>query len=187
VQSSLQIGAILHDSVANGPGHRLVIWTQGCSSRCPQCFNPAFAPGDGGAALSLREFQEIVRNLHPRIEGITYSGGEPLDQSDQLAEFTSWVNSTTHLSQIVYTGYAASKVLSDAHMRAVSFNIDVLIDGSFAATMLSPRGCVGSENQNHVFLTNRYTSVDFHHKNSFEVQIDDCGVVVSTGFPPGQD
>jgi anaerobic ribonucleoside-triphosphate reductase activating protein len=37
---TLQVHSFLESSSVNGPGQRAVIWLQGCSIGCPQCWNP---------------------------------------------------------------------------------------------------------------------------------------------------
>ena len=48
--AALRLGAVLDETLAEGPGLRFAVWVQGCSLRCPGCCNPhLFAPrGDDG-------------------------------------------------------------------------------------------------------------------------------------------
>ena len=36
---NIQTAGELYDSLANGPGMRYVLFTQGCSMKCPGCHN----------------------------------------------------------------------------------------------------------------------------------------------------
>ena len=66
-------------SVVNGPGERFVLWLQGCPFRCRGCFNPAFLPFAGGRRVLVAEMAERILSV-PGVEGVTYSGGEPMAQ-----------------------------------------------------------------------------------------------------------
>ncbi|MDD4939177.1 MAG: pyruvate formate-lyase-activating protein [Candidatus Omnitrophica bacterium] len=69
-----------------GPGIRLVVFTQGCLGRCLYCQNPDTWKEDGGRAMEAAEIMGKIDNCLPYIRssggGITVSGGEPLLQMD---------------------------------------------------------------------------------------------------------
>ncbi len=82
--------------LVDGPGIRAVVFLQGCALRCRYCHNPdtwelaaPCAPGAG----TVMEAEELVRRLvrfKPYFEssggGVTFSGGEPLQQPDFLLD-----------------------------------------------------------------------------------------------------
>jgi len=76
-------GKCTRDSTVDGPGLRIVIWTQGCLHNCKGCHNPDTHDLNGG-------FSEDVDNVIKFIEeskiqkGITLSGGEPFLQPEAL-------------------------------------------------------------------------------------------------------
>ncbi len=39
-EPALRLGAVLDETLAEGPGLRFAVWVQGCSLRCPGCCNP---------------------------------------------------------------------------------------------------------------------------------------------------
>ena len=67
-------------SVANGTGIRVVLWISGCSLHCRGCHNPETWDFDSG-----KQFDEEAKNKlfvalnKPYIQGITFSGGHPLE------------------------------------------------------------------------------------------------------------
>lgn len=75
---------------ADGPGIRLVLFLNGCLLRCKYCHNPETWCGGG----DIKEISaEEVLNLYNKYKiyygdkgGVTFSGGEPLLQSDFVLE-----------------------------------------------------------------------------------------------------
>lgn len=74
----------------DGPGIRAVVFMQGCPLRCHCCHNPETWETDGGDEITADElFHKIIRckSYFRNNGGVTFSGGEPLLQSDFLLEF----------------------------------------------------------------------------------------------------
>lgn len=76
--------------LADGPGIRTVFFLQGCPLQCKYCHNPDAQSGCGGNAISADEVLRIARRYRPYYQktggGVTFSGGEPLMQSEFLLE-----------------------------------------------------------------------------------------------------
>ena len=77
---------------ADGPGIRLVLFLNGCLLRCKYCHNPE--TWCGGGELKEISAEEVLR-LYNKYKiyygdkgGVTFSGGEPLLQSDFVFEAT---------------------------------------------------------------------------------------------------
>lgn len=73
----------------DGPGVRAVVFTQGCPLRCVCCHNPDTWDICGGRETTAEELAEKIRRLRSyfgRDGGVTVSGGEPLIQSEFVAE-----------------------------------------------------------------------------------------------------
>ena len=76
----MKIAKIEKNSVANGPGVRLVVWCQGCSIHCPECHNQNTWDPDDGKYMTQRDIESIFEELKkPWVRGITFSGGHPLE------------------------------------------------------------------------------------------------------------
>ncbi|TSA46358.1 pyruvate formate lyase-activating protein [bacterium] len=63
-----------------GPGIRLVIFTQGCHLRCLYCHNPDTQSFNSGTRRSVADFLELVEKQKAyfgSVGGVTVSGGEP--------------------------------------------------------------------------------------------------------------
>ena len=77
----MRVAKIEKNSVANGPGVRLVIWCQGCSVHCKGCQNPETWDPFGGREFTGEDLEEIIEYLnHSYVSGVTFSGGHPLER-----------------------------------------------------------------------------------------------------------
>src|SRR5258706_14960618 len=90
-------------SRANGPGARFVVWMQGCTLGCPGCFNPTTHDAGGGREVDVADLAaELAATAN--IEGLTLSGGEPLQQPDAAAALLAAARALG-LSTLVFSGY----------------------------------------------------------------------------------
>jgi len=162
---NLQLGSIRERTCAEGPGERFAIWVQGCSLRCRGCFNPHFWNPRFGMTTSaeqmVRQILDAVERF-PDLEGITFLGGEPFEQSAPLAWVARKVK-THGLSVMTFTGYTIEELCDQTHAEFelrkefLQFT-DLLVDGRYEAPNIdSQRPWVGSTNQRFHFLTERYT------------------------------
>jgi len=141
-------------SRALGPGLRYVIWVQGCPFRCPHCETPegrSFAPN---ILINVNELAKDIIN-RSEIEGITISGGEPMEQAGLLADLLELVLAKRpELNVISYTGYLIEQLKANDALRFIS-HLDVLIDGQYIHEKNDNLGLRGSSNQRVHFLTDR--------------------------------
>lgn len=73
----------------DGPGIRFVVFMQGCYLRCLFCHNPDTWRENCGVAMTPNELVEKIERYKPYFEkegGVTFSGGEPLVQSQFLLD-----------------------------------------------------------------------------------------------------
>ena len=75
--------------LVDGPGIRIIIFMQGCKLRCIFCHNPETWNKKSNIKMTSKEVVDQIRKYRPYIEmggGVTFSGGEPLYQSEFLVE-----------------------------------------------------------------------------------------------------
>ena len=128
----IRIAGITQDSIVDGPGIRLTVFTQGCPRHCKGCHNPATWDFDGGRLIDTDEIIAMME-ANPLLDGITLSGGEPLRQSVACMELARAAYELG-LSVWCYTGYELDTVLSayaGAAGRGLLDYIDVLVDGPY--------------------------------------------------------
>ena len=142
---------ITKDSIVDGPGIRAVIWTQGCPHRCKGCHNPQTHSFDAGIEADVNDIIAQISRLKLH-KGITFSGGEPLEQAAACSEIAKRVKEMG-MNTWLYTGYIFEDILSECQATRPEWGelikyIDVMVDGPFIEQMknllLKFRG---SENQ----------------------------------------
>src|SRR5581483_9095005 len=129
MSAELRLHQFLPASRANGPGVRAVLWTQGCSLGCPGCFNPQTHSFSGGEVVAVEELFARLVGLGDRIEGVTLSGGEPLQQRPAVLSLLRRIRSETPLSVLVFTGFSWQEVQRFPEVESLLACIDVLIAG----------------------------------------------------------
>ena len=175
---------------SEGPGNRFAVWVQGCSIRCPGCFNPHLWTTRGGARYTPAELNGLVGD---DVEGITLLGGEPFDQAASLAQFATLVRSRG-LSVMTFTGFVLEDLRrsGDRSVSALLDQTDLLVDGRFEIDQLDLlRPWVGSRNQRFHALTARYEFVvdDLEEgllSDQLEVRVSSDGTVRVNGWATDQ-
>lgn len=89
---------IAEASIHDGPGLRITVFLKGCPLRCKWCHSPegqspapellTFPGGQrlAGEVWSPRKLAEYLLDKKELLDGVTFSGGEPLSQADFLLE-----------------------------------------------------------------------------------------------------
>jgi anaerobic ribonucleoside-triphosphate reductase activating protein len=184
MSGSLRLHAFVPDSCANGPGVRAVIWTQGCSLGCAGCFNSETHPFGSGESIAVADLYQRIAALGSAIEGITISGGEPLQQLRSLKVLLRRVREETDLSVVVFTGYCWEEVRGMTESEALLACVDVLIAGRYDQSRRFARDLRGSANKIVHLLSGRYTMNDLQYVAPAEVIIEPDGEVVLSGVDP---
>ncbi len=80
---SIIIGGVEPFTTVDFPGRlAAVLFCRGCTWRCPYCHNPELQPFTGGSAVSWETVLEFLDSRRRLLDGIVFSGGEPLWQED---------------------------------------------------------------------------------------------------------
>jgi anaerobic ribonucleoside-triphosphate reductase activating protein len=152
----LNVAAWEERSIVNGPGERFVLWVQGCPFRCRGCFNPDYLKFNERPGFRVGELAERIKSVNG-IEGVTYSGGEPMAHAKALY-FLSRELKKVELTIVCYSGYTLEELkgLDDPWVDRLLSCIDVLIDGRYDRLKPANLPLRGSSNQRVHFLTNTY-------------------------------
>ncbi|MBK0026390.1 4Fe-4S cluster-binding domain-containing protein [Stenotrophomonas sp. S48] len=133
-----------------GPGHRLGIWFQGCSIRCPGCIS-ADTWGPGHRRIEVDVLLEQLAPWWQQADGVTISGGEPFDQFDALLALLRGLRSRGPGDILVYSGHALEALQAPLHR--ASGLIDGLMSDPYLADAGQTRALRGSDNQRLSLLT----------------------------------
>lgn len=167
-----------------GPGRRVVMWVKGCKRRCEGCIAPEWQEFGGGVEMSVGEVVEEIMRMG-EIEGLTLSGGEPLEQGAGLAAMVRGVRKIKkEINVICYTGYRREELAGKEGAQELLGEVDVLIDGVYKAAEDDGKGLRGSRNQGVHRLSGRLREIDFEGaERRAQVRIKG-GEMQLIGIPP---
>jgi anaerobic ribonucleoside-triphosphate reductase activating protein len=171
-------------SQVNGPGKRAVIWLQGCTLACPGCFNPETHGAGGGKEYPVEQLMDWLATLAGSIDGLSISGGEPLQQLPHLVNFLQQVRQKLGLPVLLFTGYTWLEVQKMPAAPSLIDCVDVVIAGRYLAEQRQANHLIGSSNKTVHFITHTYTLDDLNSIPPAEVVIDPSGAVVLSGIDP---
>ena len=142
----LRLAGVIRESIVDGPGIRMTVFTQGCPHHCKGCHNEQTWDFDGGYTSSTERILEEAQK-DPLLKGLTFSGGEPFAQAEALAELAKNAKEKGY-DIFCYTGYTFENLVAQfgAHpeYRALLKQCDWLVDGPFVlekrSLMLKFRG-----------------------------------------------
>lgn len=150
-----------------GFGQRAAIWVQGCTIACPGCIARHTWNRKGGEVMPVAELAELIELLEARgdrLDGLTISGGEPLEQADPVFELVHTLRNRAWLGPdrdvLVYSGLEAHELDRRFGSRLEAF--DVIVAGPYLDDNSSD-GLMGSRNQQVLAMTElgqkRYSGV----------------------------
>ena len=192
------VHAIMPASRANGPGLRCVVFVQGCNLNCPGCWNPR-SHAFHGAELAIEAILAEVVHWHRQhaLDGVTFSGGEPMQQADDLAELLQGLRSALPtLSLGMFTGYSEKELETGRYFtrhgvdrdrrqalwRSIRGQLDFAVMGRFNRLQPSQAPMRTSANQVLRLFSGCYSESDFGEQ-TVEITIAANGLTRTTGFP----
>lgn len=142
--STIAVSRLHYPVRALGPGKRIGLWLQGCSIRCPGCISAdTWRPGTG--TVPMTKLLERLAVWADQADGLTVSGGEPLDQPDALTNLLEGWRTLSDRSVLLFTGYEWSAC--QPWMMANHHLVDGVIAGPFDASVGQSLALRGSDNQ----------------------------------------
>lgn len=183
----LNIASFSTQTRALGPGLRAVVWVQGCPFHCRGCIAPEWISFQPAMQITPREL--VDRLLVADISGLTFSGGEPMEQAAGLAEVARLVKDRREVDIISFTGHRYEQLLRNPPNPGVPellAQVDVLIDGPFIQALNDGVGLRGSANQRVIHLTSKLKGHDLEScTRNLEITVTN-GELALIGIPtPG--
>jgi anaerobic ribonucleoside-triphosphate reductase activating protein len=166
-----------------GPGTRFAIWLQGCSLGCKGCWNTQMWPHKEKTFVHREKlYQQILGT--PEINGVTFLGGEPLEQADNTLWLINMIKDNTNLTNVVYTGFEQRELELKGYWSTLYKNSDLIISGryqqSLRNTYLRLRG---STNQKLIYPQGSRLKEESDGGNEMEIIIDELGSMTTLGYP----
>ncbi|BEL06365.1 4Fe-4S single cluster domain-containing protein [Actinoplanes sichuanensis] len=159
----LNVAALTPGTRALGPGLRSVLWVQGCPFRCPGCIAENWIPDRPATTMTPAQAARALA-VQPDLQGVTFSGGEPMEQAAGLTEVITSMRRDRDLDLICFTGYRLERLRDrppNPGVPGLLAAVDVLIDGLYRDDRNDGRGLRGSTNQRVHHLTDRLTGTDY--------------------------
>ena len=129
----LRIAGIEPESFVDGPGIRMTVFTQGCHHNCPGCQNPQTHDFNGGHFIDIDEILAMI-DENPLLDGVTFSGGDPMDQAAALVPLAREIKDRG-LNLVIFTGYTFEYLQQHWEETPAFLDLlayaDILIDGPF--------------------------------------------------------
>lgn len=171
-----------------GPRTRSVVWVQGCPFRCANCLAPSWIPFCKARLVTPEKLAaELLAD--PAVSGLTFSGGEPMQQAPALAAVARIARRERPLTVICFSGYRLDELRDNSAPDGAAEllqEVDVLIDGRYVAALDDDQGLRGSSNQRIHHLTDALHDYRFdfeHGQRSAEIHLDNRELLL-VGVPP---
>lgn len=201
----MRVHAKIERSTANGPGVRAVVFLQGCSLACPGCQNPETHRPDRGEFISSVELADWILG-RPGITGVTFSGGEPLEQLEDGLDLTIGLvrGRRPDFSIGIFTGYTrqelgagsfrwtpAARSGAPKYRKAESWallttQIDWAVMGRYNQSQPCAEPMRSSRNQELIHFSSRDAEETFPPQVLELIISADGKLAQITGFPQGQ-
>lgn len=121
-----------------------VLYMQGCPYRCPYCHNPQFQ-SLGSGSYSYDELNQFLKERSGFLEGLVFSGGEPLMDPDAVIRIGRMAEACGYRLALHTTGYAPDRlsvILGQLPISCVGLDLkgapdDLSVSTGVAGTTLS--------------------------------------------------
>ena len=172
---------------------------------CPGCWNPETHQHGIGEEVEPKDLMKWIKGLEG-IDGVTFSGGEPMQQAPELFVLMRMIRTfRPELSIGMFTGYTRKELeegkfhwFNDERKKMgdgydfmwydISHNLDFAVMGRYnQGKHTQSKALCGSSNQSIELLSPRYKFSDFQQQSA-EITISADGQIVNiTGFPSSHD
>nr|WP_281270488.1 4Fe-4S single cluster domain-containing protein [Marinomonas piezotolerans] len=166
-----------------GPGKRFVIWVQGCSLACKECWNQKMWSESPQTILHREVLLETILNTDG-IRGVTLLGGEPLEQQVNLFWLLGKIREKSDLTIFVFSGYELDEIALLGASDDLQKLCDMIAIGCYRQSYRNvDQQWIGSSNQS-VMYPNGSRETGLPQKlYQVEIIIDDNVSLSITCFP----
>ena len=128
------------ETIVDGEGIRYSIYLAGCRHHCRGCQNPESWNPSAGTPLTPEKIEKMICeiNANPLLDGITFSGGDPLYHPQEFLALVKQIKEATVQNIWCYTGYTFEQIQNDEMLKPILDYVDVIVDGRFEPDLYSP-------------------------------------------------
>ncbi len=173
-----------------GHGVRVGLWVQGCTIGCAGCASTDTWSTDGGITIAIEDLADRLAGLLADADGLSLTGGEPLQQAGALTRLLDLLADRGTLDQVdvlLFTGYAPARARTLG--AGLWQHLDAAVAGPYRADRPNDHPLVASANQELMVLSDlgrhRYGDVPDTVPTTIDVSTAN-GDLVMAGLPrPG--
>lgn len=128
----------IRESIVDGEGFRIVLFTQGCLHHCKGCHNPTTWNMNSGIEYDVNVIADRILTMYKKgkgfYSGITLSGGDPLFQKDEVIKLIEILKKEEpDLNIWIYTGFETKEV-KKLYKELIPL-VDVFVTGKFVESL----------------------------------------------------
>ena len=170
----INISNIETQNYVNGNGCRYVLWVQGCDLACVGCWNQHTWSFEDKILKSVDEIFTQIQSLKDKLDGVTFTGGEPFLQALELSKLAFLIKENTSLDIQIFSGFYKEELTEEAQIELLSYT-DILVAGRYDST---------KENNNQTtYILNEHIENWSFNNSDVEIDIDIDGNIKLTGYP----
>ena len=183
----MNVARILYPVKVLGPGNRIGLWLCGCHRECKGCSNPELWEKKQEYEITVPQLLDLIRGIHKKydIDGFTISGGEPMNQANELSMLVDELKKIS-TDILIYSGYRIEELTNrDPQTQHILDVIAVLIDGAYIEDKNDGSILRGSSNQRIFILNDEVRALYEEYLNKTKNQIQNFSTldgIVSVGI-----
>lgn len=166
-----------------GPGERFVVWFQGCALACKGCWNQDMWSFKSKQLVHRQQLLDTILTAK-NIQGVTFLGGEPLHQADNLWWLIRRIRECSDLTVFLFTGYEETELM---HLKQLSNTLelcDIVTLGRYDESKRNVnQQWIGSDNQRVIYPAHSREKNQPKPINQVEIIIEDDESLRILGFP----
>lgn len=141
----------------------------------------------GSGETTLQDVMTQIENVKAKVEGVTISGGEPLDQAEALEAILRVVRQVLSVDVLLFTGYPWEQLPEFVRSSGL---VDAVVTDPYQADVLQNLALRGSDNQRLHLLTqlgrDRFACFDRERSaadDHLDIGFDEEGTAWMAGIP----